>query len=201
MCKWRSVLNYLSGLVAGDGSLYYYEKNHEYFTYVYDNNRDFLERVGQLVSTTLKVSYTIIKPSKTKNYYRLQFTSKKIYLYLKKLLNERPKRPTKNFVRGLIDAEGSISMDKKKRVIFQVGVTNYGLALSVYHWLKKHGYRVTFVKSIDRRPNRKPVYKIYLRGWKNLERLMNELKPLHPKLKDKFLKFRNIKEGAPGTPP
>ncbi len=190
MCRWRSALNYLSGLVAGDGSLYYYERNKEYFTYVYDNNRDFLDKVGQLIQKTVKVSYTIVKPSKTKNYYRLQFTSKRVYEYVKKLLKERPKRPTKNFVRGLIDAEGSLYIDRKNRIVLQIGLTNRELAESIYKWMLKHGYRVTFTAYVDKRPNRRKMYKVYVRGWANIERLMNELNPMHPKLYQKFLSLK-----------
>ncbi len=85
MCRWRSALNYLAGLVYGDGTLYRYKKNNEYFTYVYDNDESFLREVGELVRKALKVNYTIVRPSKTKNYYRLQFTSKRVYDYVKEL--------------------------------------------------------------------------------------------------------------------
>lgn len=193
MCQWRSALNYLAGLVAGDGSLYYYKKNKEYFTYVYDNNREFLEKVGQTIHKAMKVSYAIVKPSRTKNYYRLQFTSKKVYEYIRKLLEERLKRPTKNFVRGLIDAEGSVYMDKKARVALQVGLTNYGLAKSLHTWLQRHGYRSTLVSYSDKRSNRKRIYKVYIRGWANVEKLLNEIKPLHPKLREKFMLLKEIR--------
>jgi len=90
MCRWRSVLNYLAGLVYGDGTLYYYGKNNEYFTYIYDSSKEFLEEVGKLMAKALKVKYTIVKPSRTMRYYRLQLTSKKVYEFVKKLVNIRP---------------------------------------------------------------------------------------------------------------
>ena len=100
MCRWRSALNYLAGLVYGDGTLYYYRENNEYFTYVYDKNKEFLEKVGKHVAKALKVKYTIVRPSRIKRYYRLQFTSKKVYEYVKKLIKVRPLKPTKNFRKG-----------------------------------------------------------------------------------------------------
>ena len=100
MCRWRSALNYLAGLVYGDGSIYYYKRNNEYFVFVYDENYEFLRRVGEEIRRALGVNYSIVKPTKRHNYYRLQFTSKRVYDYVRELLMKRPRSLTKNFVRG-----------------------------------------------------------------------------------------------------
>ena len=200
MCRWRSQLNYLAGLVAGDGTLYYYKKTNEYFTYIYDSNKEFLQLIGKETAKIFKVSYTIVKPSKEKNYYRLQFTSKKIYELVKHLLDVRPKKPTKSFIRGLIDAEGSLYMDKRGRLVLQIGLTNYTLANSIYMWIIKRGLRATLTKYRDKRINRKTIFKVYVRGWENVQRLINEVRPNHPKISQKFHELYNLRFDR-GTPP
>ena len=186
MCRWRSALNYLAGLVYGDGTLYYYERNNEYFTYVYDSDKEFLEEVGELVMKALKVNYTIVRPSKTKNYYRLQFTSRKVYDYVKKLISERPRKPTKNFIRGFLDAEGSLSVDKKGRIVLEIANRNKQVIETVARWLSKRGIRCTITKHRDRKGI---IYKVRIRGWENVGDAINLLDPLHPKIRDKFMKY------------
>ena len=188
MCRWRTAMNYLAGLVYGDGSLYYYANNNEYFVYVYDNNLHFLKTVGEMIKSAMGVNYTIVRPTKRHNYYRLQIMSKEVYDYVKKLLTERPKRPTKNFVRGLIDAEGSIYNDRG-RLVFQFGITDYRVAKAVYDVLQKEGIKATFVTYEDKRGNRKTLYKVYVRGEENIRKLIEKFKPLHPKITLKFEKL------------
>ena len=190
MCRWRSALNYLAGLVYGDGSLYYYAKNNEYFTYVYDANISFLKRVGDEVSKALGVRYAIIKPSKNKNYYRLQFTSKRVYEYVQKLLRERPKRLTKNFVRGFIDAEGSLIVDKKGRISLEIANKNPVIISKISRWLKKQGIHCTVTVHRDKRSDkRSTIYKIRIRGWDNVNKTLELIKPLHPKIIDKYRRY------------
>ena len=202
MCRWRSVLNYLAGPVYGDGSLYYYRRNNEYFIHVYDQDQEFLQRVGVEVSKALKVRYTIIKPSKNANYYRLQFTSKKIYSYVAKLVKEKPQRLTKNFIRGIIDAEGTVYADKKGRVAFELGIANQRLAIKISNWLEKRGIRATCTLHKDRRPHRRTIAKVRVRGWENVDKMFKLVKPMHPKL---VVKFENLKmkhsRARPATPP
>ncbi len=186
MCRWRSALNYLAGLVYGDGTLYYYKKNNEYFIYVYDSDKDFLKTVGELVKKALKVNYTIIKPSKTKRYYRLQFTNKKVYDYVRWLVNERPRKPTKNFIRGFLDAEGSLTVDKKGRVTLEIANRNREIIETIAGWLSKKGIRCTVTEHRDRKGT---TYKVRIRGWENVVNAINLLDPLHPKIRDKFMRY------------
>ena len=197
MCRWRSALNYLAGLVYGDGSLYHYKKNGEYFTYVYDNDREFLEEVGELVKKALGVSYTVVKPSRKKNYYRLQFTSKKIFDYVRWLIGERPKKPTKNFVRGFLDAEGTLYVDKKGRIVLEIANRNKEIIDAVAKWLNRKGIRCTVTKHRDRKGI---TYKVRIRGWENIRNTIDLLDPLHPKIRDKFMKYVRT-ESWPRPPP
>ena len=200
MCRWRSALNYLAGLVYGDGTLYYYRRNNEYFTYVYDNNRDFLENVGEIVRKALKVNYTVTRPSRTKNYYRLQFTSKKIYDYVKKLIEERPRKPTKNFIRGFLDAEGSLTVDRKGRVVLEIANRNREVIETSARWLSSRGIKCTVTKHRDRKG---VIYKVRVRGWENVGNAVRLLNPLHPKIRDKFRRYLHLRNSgsSPRPPP
>ena len=189
MCRWRSALNYLAGLVYGDGSLYYYAKNNEYFTYVYDNDIGFLKRVGDEISRALGVRYTITKPSRNKNYYKLQFTSKKVYEYVQKLLKVRPKKLTKNFVRGFIDAEGTLVVDRKGRISLEVANKNPEIISKIARWLQRQGIHCTVTIHKNKQDR---IYKIRIRGWDNVTKTLDLLKPLHPKLIYKFQKYISI---------
>ena len=185
--------------------MYYYKRNHEYFVYVYDNNVEFLRRDAEEVKKALgkkiKIRYAIVKPSPSKNYYRLQFTSKEVYMYIAKLLRERPKRLTKNFVRGLMDAEGTVYADRKGRVAFELGITKPEIAVKVAAWLRKKGINATVTVHNDRRGRRKTLYKVRVRGWDNVSKLFDELKPMHPKLIEKFKHLQKIHGRASPTPP
>ena len=193
MCRWRSALNYLAGLVYGDGTLYYYKKNNEYFTYIYDSDKDFLKNVGELVRKALKANYTIVRPSKTKSYYRLQFTSKKVYGYVKRLVRERPRKPTKNFIRGFLDAEGSLTVDKRGRVVLEIANRNKKIIETVAGWLGKRGIKCTVTMHRDRKG---VTYKVRIRGWENVSNVIKLLDPLHPKIRDKFMMYLLIRRNS-----
>ncbi len=197
MCRWRSALNYLAGLVYEDGTLYYYKRNNEYFTYVYDNNREFLEEVGKLIARALKVKYTIVEPSRTKRYYRLQFTSKRVYEYVKDLVKIRPLKPTKNFIRGFLDAEGTLTLDRKGRITLEIANKNKEMVDSIAKWLRKRDVRCTVTKHKNKNG---VIYKVRIRGWENVKRTIKLLNLLHPKIKDKFIKY-SMGESLPRSPP
>ncbi len=193
MYRWRSHTNYLAGLVYGDGSLYYYEKNREYFILIYDSDYEFLKRVGEETKKILKINYTIVKPSKTKNYYRLQFTNAELYRRLEKLIEERPKRLTKNFIGGILDAEGTIYMDKKGRISLEIAMNNKQLIERIQKWLTRKGIRATITRHQDKRGNRKTMYKVRIRGWSNVGKAIELLKPKHPKIANKYRKLKLVK--------
>ena len=196
MCKLKTTLNYLAGLVAGDGTLYYYRRNHEYFTYVYDNNRKFLETIGRMVSSVAKVKYTIVKPSKTQNYYRLQFTCKKIFDEIKQRMKDKRAKPVKAFIRGFIDAEGSLIMRKDGSIELVIASTDRELMKRMSKWLTKRGFKNIITKHRGK-GNRKPIYAIRIRGWIYVERLIQEVKPLHPKIVQKFNEFKGRRSPLP----
>ena len=72
----EKLLDYLAGIIYGDGSIYYYARNGEYFVYIYDESREFLETIGEMTKNTLNLRYTIVRPRNNQNYFRLQFTQK-----------------------------------------------------------------------------------------------------------------------------
>ncbi len=193
MRRWRLHINYLAGLVYGDGSLYYYERNQEYFILIYDNDYEFLRRVGEETKKIFNISYTIVKPSKTKNYYKLQFTNAELYRLLEKLIKERPKRLTKSFIRGILDAEGTIYMDKKERIALEIAMNNKQVIERMQKWLIRIGVRATVTRHQGKRGNRKTIYKVRIRGWDNVGKAIELLKPQHPKIADKYKKLKLIK--------
>ncbi len=196
MCRWRSHTNYLAGLVYGDGTLYYYDKNREHFILIYDNSYEFLKRIGEETKRILKVRYTIVKPSKTKNYYRLQFTNAELYKRIEKLLEERPKRLTKNFVRGILDAEGTIYTDKKGRISLEIAMNDRQLIEKIQKWLLQKGIRATVTRHNDKRRNRSIIYKVRIRGWDNVDKAIELLDPKHPKIVDKYKELRQMKRNG-----
>ncbi len=195
MHQWRTAINYLAGLVYGDGSLYYYHGNGEYFTYIYDSNMSFLKEVAESVKRTMHVSYSIIKPSKNKNYYRLQFTNKRIYEEVKERMKRSQRHITKSFVRGILDAEGTLYYDRG-RIVATIALTDGRLVRKIALYLRRHGIHATLTKYQDPRGSRKTLYKVNIRGWTNVEKLVAFLKPLHPKIKDKWSELRALRAEA-----
>ena len=186
MCRWRTAQNYLAGLVLGDGTLYYYKKPGNYYIEIYDNNREFLENVGRELKTTLKVKYWITKPSKH-NYHRLRVSGKELYERIKTLIEKRLKSPTKGFVRGLIDAEGTLYVDKKGRIALEIANKRYDVIKAVSMFLKRKGIHHTITKHSGKKS---VIYKVRIRGWKNVEKALNEIKPKHPKIVKKYDKLK-----------
>ncbi len=96
----------------GGGSLTKYQKTYDYYIEVYDADRNFLERVMQEIRTTLKVNAKIVSP-KNCNYCKLRISDKELFMTISELIRKRLKSPTKAFIRGTIDAEGTVYAGKK----------------------------------------------------------------------------------------
>ena len=99
------LLQYLAGLVAGDGQL---EPKRITIT---DASREFLETVGYYISKYLEVEPHIHKRSDANAYY-LRVYSVYLIRVLEKVLQQLYERPTINYIRGFFDAEGGIYTEK-----------------------------------------------------------------------------------------
>ena len=187
MCRWRTARNYLAGLVVGDGSLIEYKRTYNYYIEIYDADREFLEKVAKEMKTNLKVNVKVMTV-KNRNYAKLRISNKWLFTQVKEAIKKRIEHPTKAFIRGIIDSEGTVYADKKGRVAFEVANTNKKVIDAVHKYLKKHKihHTVTVHKG---RGNRKTIYKVRIRGWNNVENLIKLISPKHPKVSLKFYKL------------
>jgi len=176
----EELLNYIAGLVVGDGSLYSYK--HEYYIYIYDRDGEYLEWLKNEIEDVLKVRAHLIQK---KNYYRLQISSKQLYEELYERIDRQLKDPTKSFIAGFTDAEGTLYIDKKCRLTLEISNTDHEMMYSIWKAIIKKQIRATITEHRGKR-GRKTLYKIRIRGWLNVERFIELFKPVHPKLVDKF---------------
>jgi len=121
---------YLVGALR-DGSVYKYEKTRNYCIVWYSANKAFLERV--ICSKLKKLGFAKCKPYMYKqNHYRVRIYSKKLYDVMvktfehpvnndgrkipwptPKIIKEAPLRYQLEYVKGFVDAEGSIIRSDK----------------------------------------------------------------------------------------
>ncbi len=195
MCRWRTARNYLAGLVVGDGSLTFYKKTNSYYIEIYDADKEFLEDIVREIRRTLKINARVTSV-RGRNYSKLRISNKELYNALRVTISKRLRSPTKAFVRGIIDAEGTIYLDKKGRISLEIANVNKEIIDAVCKYLKRHGihHRVTVHKG---RGNRKTIFKVRIRGWGNVEKTLSLIKPKHPKIISKFMK---LKTNRPRTP-
>ena len=190
MCRWRTARNYLAGLVAGDGSLTKYQRTHDYYIEVYDADRNFLEQVIREIRIALKVNAKIISP-KNRSYYKLRISNKELFMVISELIRKRLRSPTKAFIRGIIDAEGTVYVDKKGRVALEIANTDKLIIDAVHKYLERHRIHHT-VTTHRGRGNRRAILKVRIRGWDNVEKVLNLVKPNHPKIILKFTKLKSL---------
>lgn len=169
-------LEYVAGLVKGDGSLYYNEKAREYVIEIYDMDIEFIA----IIASILKCCGYNLHVKSYETYYRIRVNSKKLYITLDSLIKYLLEKPSISFVRGLLDADGTLYYDHRKRnplpVVelankdkFVVTATSKVLTtLNIRHSIKTY-----------RKTGRKPLYKIVLRG-RNAIKSVLIIKPLHP---------------------
>ena len=187
----EKLLDYLAGIVYGDGSLYYYAKNREHFVYIYDESREFLQAIGEMVKNTLHLRYTIVRPRNNQNYYRLQLTRKWFFLEMRRRIHKLCRKPTLEFVRGFFEAEGSFIIDMKRgKIKVELANKDQEVIRKTSDLLLKYGIRVTVTR--HRQRNMDAIYKANIRGRKNVDTLLRILKLIHPKFrfKLKYLKAR-----------
>ena len=174
----------------GDGSLTIYKKAHDYYIEVYDADRDFLMDVAREIRTALKVNVKIKSPQRH-NYHKLRISNKELFLVLKDLIKERLERPTKAFVRGIVDAEGTLYVDKKGRIALEISNTNELVIKAIHKYLKRRKIHHTITRHKER--GRRILFKVRVRGWNNVEYFISHIKPRHPKIILKFLELKPLK--------
>ncbi len=77
-------------------------------------------------------------------------------------------------------------MDKKGRIVLEIANRDKEIIETAAKWLSKKGIRCTVTKHRDRKGI---TYKVRIRGWENIGNTIKLLDPLHPKIRDKFMRY------------
>ena len=172
-------IDYLAGLVFGDGSLYYDPWSRMYYIYVYDRSRDFLEKVAEYVRKHID---TRIRKLKNKNSYELRLSGVRLYTMIMNSIEKNISSPSIWFIRGLLDAEGSLYYDKyHRKFILEISNINNELLKKIKNVLKEYGFKSYLIRN-KRKPPRHDIYKIRIKGNEEITSLLNMFKPMHPRL-------------------
>jgi len=175
------LLDYLAGLVVGDGDLYHRKRKGEYRIRISDSSKEFLESVSKLIRKTLSINTKIYKHRKY-NCFILTMYSKNLFFELRRRITANIEKPSIAFVRGLLDAEGGVS--KSVRGSIRIHFTNKDVRLinSYVRVLNNLGIKYYVTKTGSK-------YKVFVQNKENTCKLISMLNPLHPKIK---LKYQNL---------
>ena len=180
MLRYNEFIDYLAGLVLGDGDLYYRRSKNEYRIRISDSSREFLEMISIFVEKLLGINVRIYRHSKYKCFI-LVIYNKELYHRIVKRIEKNLREPTIAFIRGLFDAEGGVnkSVNKVIRIHFTnkdrriINIVSKTLEeLGVKHYITKAG-------------NNK--YKIFICNKRNTLKFLYLVKTLHPKITLKYL--------------
>ena len=169
-------LEYLAGVVKGDGTLYYNKKAYEHVVEVYDRELAFVEMLAAMLR---ECGYN---PSVRSygTYYRVRVNSYALYTTLVDLIQRLLTNPTPQFVAGLFDSDGTLYFDKRKKrplPILELANTDVSVVLAASKLFEEFGIRHSIKRSGGRK---KPVYKTVVRGL-NVYLALNILNLKHPK--------------------
>lgn len=163
-------LEYLAGVVKGDGTLYYNKKAREYVVEIYERD---LAYVDVLVELLRACGYNVYVKSYG-SYFRVRVNSAIFYGELKSLIPALLENPSVSFIRGLLDSDGTFYYDRgvpvvelaNKDAAVVEAMSKLLQRLGIRHWAGLKG-------------RKKPIYKVVVRGGDAL-RLLEVVKPLHP---------------------
>ena len=183
-------IEYLAGVVKGDGTLYYNKRAREYVVEVYDRSIEFVKILYEMLTVCGYNPH--IQPYRS--YYRLRVNSSALFRLLSEKIEALLRAPSIPFVRGLYDAEGTLYFDRRKKKpypIVELGNKDYRVIEAVMTVLRSLGvsYRVKTYSGL--------FYKVVTRG-SNAVLLLRALRPLHPV---KFPPFFALPRLNPSTPP
>ena len=183
-------LNYLAGLIAGDGDLYYRRSKGEYRIRVSDSSKEFLTSLSNLINKSLGIRARVYKHHKY-NCFILVIYNKKLYYEILRRIESNINLPTIEFARGLLDAEGGITKSGKKGVV-RIHFTNkqYRLVKSFTTVLDKLGIKYYLTRSGSK-------FKVFIQNKTNVCLTIKTLKPTHPKIIKQALMFLNNCRIAP----
>ena len=151
-----------------------------YYVYVYDKSREFLEKIAMLVKYELGIRNVRLRKLNSKNSYELRIAGKNQYRKLQELIKRNSLKPSIDFIRGITDAEGTFYIDKYNGPTIEIANTDKEIIESITVELRRHGIR-SFIVSENRKPPRKKLYKIRIRGLENVLHFLKIVNPLHPR--------------------
>ena len=173
-----SILDYLAGLVYGDGAFYYDIHSRMYHIYIYDKEEAFLRKIEGMITKELGIRSARIREIRVKNSFELRFSRKEVFEELRNFIKENMTNPSLEFIRGLTDAEGTIYLDKYNGLTLEISNINQELLGRICRVLKNYKIRCSIIKN-RRKPPRKTLYKIRIRRYPKHPRLLRR-KPLGP---------------------
>ncbi|RFA93062.1 hypothetical protein CGL51_13545 [Pyrobaculum aerophilum] len=178
-------LDYLAGYVLGDGYLYHYAKEGKYFIRMADRDEVFLRHLQKQIYENLGYKGHIYRLGR-KNAWVLEYSNKKLYTALSEKIPILLNDPTREFVAGIIDAEGSLQIPKKGSIRLVVVNTNTAILNAVKKILAEIGI-MTAVKLYGRKKeNERQRYRLIIYGKRNVEKVLKTLPLQHPKFHKPF---------------
>lgn len=178
------------GIFVGDGSQHYEKTARHYHVNIHFGirNKDYLLYVKKLYESFFKKRFRVVQYKE--HNIRIITYSKEICNYFKNYLNynpkikhstvelktlDLPKEFKLGFIKGLVDTDGHIRLDKKKGIMrASFHTTSEVLALQIQSILDE--LRVQYGCHVQKRYHWKPIYNIQL--WKrSVENFLNEIKP------------------------
>ncbi len=215
-------LAYLSGVLAGDGSLGYRQNKNEYSLKCVGNPKDEKDFYLNIVGPKFEKVFGFIPTMKTfdKNTtFGFRIFSKSLVCYLTQTIglplgpkNNSLKIPSKintnkmllmNFVRGLFDTDGSISFKKRYKQhpyypVISFSSRKESFTKEIAAFLKEEGFKIVEIYNYKIEDKRMKtgftiINRIELNGNKNLSLWMTKISFSSPKHLEKIRKYGRIK--------
>ncbi len=165
-------LEYLAGVVKGDGTLYYNKRAREYVVEIYDRDVEY----AVILADMLRICGFNPHLRSYGSYYRVRVNSKEFYELIGEAIERLLQLPTVSFVRGLFDSDGTLYFDRRKRrpyPIVELGNSDSRVVNAAAVTLSSLGVRYS-VKNYGGR-----FFKLVARG-SNAVLFAKLVKPLHP---------------------
>ena len=179
----RELYEYVAGVVCGDGSLWYDVKGRTYHVLIYDNNYTFIMTLKDMLQYCIGHRNIRVRSIKSGRCFELDVRGLEFYTTILDLIKHLLSNPSIPFVRGLTDAEGSLY--HHGTITLEISNTKQDVVNAIYKLLESLKVKC-FIVTERRKPPRRDIYKVRIRGWNNVIHFINVVKPLHPKIRDKL---------------
>ena len=189
-------LAYLIGIHIGDGSINFYKNRWVYSVrgHKIDDRKHYKEVIKPLFKKVYNIDFNL---REWKDVFGFQFSSKAILSFENSL--GLPLGPKEGIVipeifinkklmpfviRGIFDTDGCVYLEKKKKGLYprlELGSASKDLILQIRSYLNENKISSCYYIAKRKKKNWKPLHKIIVRGFKNVNRWMNLIGTDHPK--------------------